>query len=538
MPQIERLPRELENGAAILKRREKAASLKELWRDTYREVFEYCMPQRETFSWHAPGQKKTVHLYDSTGQHATYTAANNMQALLCPSWKHWSMLAPGGDITAEEAENPEITDGLQEATETAFHYLNHSNFSTTISETFLDLMAGTGALSEDEGEPDNPLVFDAVPLSILELEEGPMGSIETTFMRRTPLARNLMRMYRGMTKEHLPAPVNELINKKPDTEVPIIQGLVYYPKNRRYYGVALHEGSKQIIWRYDYEDSSPMIVARAAVISGEIYGRGRAMVALPDIKTLNTMQEYLLRHSAMVVAPPITGISDSVFNPYTAQLVPNTIIPVGSNANDNPTLRVLELGGNFAITDAIMEQLRASVRTTLMGPRRTSTDRPPQFAIQLAQEDRDRMLDAGAEFGRIQAELLSKIMSRTVWILQKHGKIPPIKVDGRQVTLKYVSPLARAQDQEDLLALQQSFELAAAAAKAGGEAGQLAMAMGWKYENLPAWLSKRTGLDADLVRTDTQKKQMTEQISAGMAQIQQAQGGGGNVVPMRPRRAA
>src|SRR5690242_8008252 len=146
MPHIKKLPSGLENGAALIKRREKAQSLKELWRDTYQECYEYAMPQRETFSWYSPGQKKNRHLYDSTGQTATYIAANNAQALLCPSWKQWSSLAPGGDVDPEMAEDPEVIDALQEATATVFHYLNHSNFSTVIPEVFLDLMVGTAAL--------------------------------------------------------------------------------------------------------------------------------------------------------------------------------------------------------------------------------------------------------------------------------------------------------------------------------------------------------------------------------------------------------
>lgn len=526
MPLIRSLPRELENGRALIRRREKAAQRKEMWRDLYREAYEYCMPERETFTWSAPGQRHNRHLYDSTGQDATYLAANNMQALLCPPWKHWSTLAPGSDLSEEEAEDPEIINGLQEATKVLFAHINHSNFSTVIPEAFLDLMVGTCALSIDEGDDDQPLVFDSIPLSVIELEEGPNGLIETNFMRRCPLARNLVRMYRGMTENDLPPTLRDHIRKKPDVEVPIIQGLVFEPRRRRYYGIVIHEESKEILWRWDYEDSSPIIVGRASVRSGEIYGRGRCLIALPNIKTLNAMQEFVLRHSALQVAPPLTGVSDGVLNPYTAQLIPNSIIPVASNDTGNPSLRVLEFGGNFMITDAIMQQLRDAVRRTLLGAQRS--EGPIKSATEIAIEDRNRLWDMGAEFGRIQAELLSRIVARCVWILGKRGKLPDIRIDGKQVTLKYVSPLARAQDQEDLIALQQALELGGVAATLAGEAGQIAMATGFKLEALPAWLSKRTGLDASLVRTDRERRQMAQNAAAAMQAAQN-----GNVVPMR-----
>ncbi len=530
MPLVEKLPRDLENGEALLTRRAKAAARKDLWRDYYRECYEFTMPQRETFNFNSPGQRKNLHLYDSTGQEMTYLAANNAQALLCPSWKHWSMLAPGGAVPKEESEDPDVLEQLQEATDILFNYINHSNFSTIIPEVLLDFMVGTCALSIDEGDDDDPLVFDAIPLSTIELEEGPNSRIETTWMKRCPLARNLIRTYPGMKLSDLPHGLQEQIKKKPDTEVNVIQGCVYHPKSRRYYGTVVQESSKAIIWRYDYEDSSPKIVARASVISGEIYGRGRVMMALPNIKTLNVMQEYLLRHSALQVAPPYTAISDGVLNPYTAQLVPGSVIPVASNDNGNPSLRVLETGGNFQITDAIMEALRGSVRRILLGAQQS--EGPVKSATQWAIEDRNRLWDMGSEFGRAQAELFSPIIARCVWILQKRGKMPRIKVDGKLVTLKFVSPLARAQDQEDLLALQQTLELGAAAANVAGQAGQAAMAMSFKLEALPAWITKRTGLDASLVRTEQEQKSMAGQAKQMMEQQQQAQQPS-NVVPMR-----
>jgi hypothetical protein len=272
------------------------------------------------------------------------------------------------------------------------------------------------------------------------------------------------------------------------------------------------------------------------VISGEIYGRGRVMIALPDIKTLNVMQEFVLRHSALQVAPPYTAVSDGVLNPYTAQLQPASVIPVASNDNGNPSIRVLDFGGNFQITDVIMDNLRTNVRRMLLGE--TMSDGPIKSATEIAISDRNRLWNMGAEFGRIQAELLAPIIARCVWILQKRGKMPKLKVDGKMVTLKYVSPLARAQDQEDLIALNQTLELGAAAAAVAGPAGQAAMALAFKLEKLPAFITKRTGLDASLVRSDEEQEQAKKQAMAAMESQQAppdpgASATAGNVVPMR-----
>jgi hypothetical protein len=87
MPQfVSTLPSSLEDGDAIIKRREKAAARKSLWRSLLEDCYRYAMPARELFSWQSPGAFKNHVLYDSTLQDSTYAAANTMAALLFPSW--------------------------------------------------------------------------------------------------------------------------------------------------------------------------------------------------------------------------------------------------------------------------------------------------------------------------------------------------------------------------------------------------------------------------------------------------------------------
>jgi hypothetical protein len=274
----------------------------------------------------------------------------------------------------------------------------------------------------------------------------------------------------------------------------------------------------EIIWRYDYEDSNPRIVARSSVLSGEVYGRGRCMLALPDIKTVNAMMRDYLMHAAMQINPPMTALSDGLLNPYTVRLAPNSIIAM--NLADQ--IKPLDVGGNYRVAEAIMGDVRRAIRRIMLGDEMDKTG-PVRSATEVAIADRNRMWNLGAEFGRIQAELAAPIIERCVWILQKQGKIPPLKVDGRTLTLKYSSPLSRGQDQEEIMALGQSLEVMGIAAQVTGQAGQMAIASGLKVESLPAWLAKRTGLDATLVRTEEEMQQMA-QAAAEAAQAQ-AQGG-------------
>lgn len=520
---LARLPGNLDNAELLIARRTRAERIKNMWRSVYQECYQFAMPMRETFTWQVEGQKKNSTLYDSTLQEATYTAANTLQALLFPSWRRWAELAVGGAVP-EASITQAIRDGLQESTNKFFAFLNTSNFSTVIGEVALDLMIGTAGLCFDEGDSnDEPFKFSSIPLSSIEIEEGPDGTVENNYMLRKPQARNLQRMYPGLELYDLSKEVQDLINdpNRESTEVEIIQCKVYSPETKHYYGVVIELKQKQIIWRYDYDRSCPDIIARATKVSGETFGRGRVMLALADAKSLDKMVEFTLRAAALNLAPPMTGVSDGVLNPYTASLTPNTIIPVASNDNGNPSLRTIELGGNVQITELMMDSKRQNIRRAMLGPE------PSEGAVRSATEidvsDRNRLWATGGEYNRIQAELLGKIIARGMFILRKKGLVAPIKVDGKQVAVKWTSPFANSQASEDLMALQEAMVIAGAV---GPEVLQLAV----KVEDIPAYTFTLKGVPARLLRDEAEKKELSEKVAQLIAAQQQqeqvaAQGG-------------
>jgi hypothetical protein len=269
------------------------------------------------------------------------------------------------------------------------------------------------------------------------------------------------------------------------------------------------EKTKTIIWRYNYGPTCPDIVARASKVSGEIYGRGRAMLALADARTLDRMQEFVLRHSALQIAPPMTGVSDGVLNPYTAVLAPNTILPVASNDNRNPSLRPIEFGGNFAISAEIMNSLRERVRRTLLGPE--PSEGPVKSATEISIADRNRLWALGGEFGRIQVEFLAPVVARGVYILQQRGLIPRFKVNGREVTTKFTSPFARSQDAEDLMALDRT--VATLSVFEG------AAAIGLKVDEIPEWVARKAGLDQKLVNDKAERDKIKKDAAAAATQM-------------------
>jgi hypothetical protein len=190
------------------------------------------------------------------------------------------------------------------------------------------------------------------------------------------------------------------------------------------------------------------------------------------------------------------------------------VIPVQSNDAKNPTIRALERSGDLRIGFEVLTQLQQTIKTGLFQMLREPEDAVVS-ATQFAIENRELVNQMGSSFGRLQTEVVEASVRRGIDILSRRGAMPNIRVDGRQVTLKHTSPLAKAQDMDDLITLQQTLETA-------GLAGPEAVAVGIKVEELATWVAKKTGLDPRLIRDQGEREALQQKAAEIVAQAQGA----------------
>jgi len=143
-------------------------------------------------------------------------------------------------------------------------------------------------------------------------------------------------------------------------------------------------------------------------------------------------------------------------------------------------------------------------------------DSPTKTATEMSMRGQELVMSAGSAFSRLQTEFVEKVIRRVVHILSSEGKIDPVQVDGRLVTIKHTSPLAKAQDQEDLLSMQQFMEMGAAF-------GPEMFGLGAKLEDIVAWTGQKLGIEQKLLRTDAERAVMQEQAADMMTAQQQGQ---------------
>lgn len=492
-------------GEEILKRFNAAHSRKALWIDTLQQAYQYALPQRENFYENQrEGQKKNEEVYDATAIIGVQRYASRMQATLMPPWRKWSNYAVGAGIL--ESDREEVEKGLQEANDLLFMHLNHSALATQSHEAFLDVAVSTGAILFQEGEGDSLFSITAVPLSEISPEEGPDGTIETVWREYKIPARLIERKW---PDAELSEELQKVVRDKPDTKVELIEGTIYNPDSKMYDYIVMHKKGKEIIV-YREEETTPWIVFRTSVMPGEILGRGPVLQVLPDILTANKVVEFELRSAAIAIGGIYTSVSDGVINPYTLSLVPNSIIPVRSNSTENPTLRRLETASDFNIAQVVLGDLRQNIRDALLTEQLGPIEGPTKSATEISIRQQNLVQVSGSTFGRLQTELAEKVIKRATYILQELGKIPRFKIDGEDVTLRYESPLARAQDSEEIQNMVQWMEI-------GGMVGPEMFGLGVKIEDIPGKIADLLGVPADLKRTNIEKDELQKQVAQIMA---------------------
>jgi len=486
-------------------RYERAGQRKKNWETTYEDALAYAAQNRETFSEKSKGSTQYDNIFDSTAQNSLMKFASNLQSGLVPPFKKWANLVPGAEIPDQAMEV--AAQQLEAITETMFKYIHNSNFDTQISESFIDLGVGTGALLVNDGTDANPLNFVAVPLSEIFLEEGPNGSVKTVFRIFKMPYRNIKQTW---AKAKLPT--QEAGGIKEDKDVEILESTIYNPENDNYeYTVDLIDTGSTII--EEVKNVSPWVIFRWATMPGEIYGRGPMLAALPDVKTLNKTVEYLLKSSALKMIPTFLAADDGVLNPYNIKVEPGAIIPTASFGPGGPPLRALEVGGDMNLSQFIIDRMQSRIEDMMFTNPLGDVNLPVKTATEISLRQQELANRIGSSFGRLQFEFIAPLINRILDILEGRGLLPislqDIKIDGKVISIKHQSPLSQAQDAEELSNTLRYVETL------GGVVGQQLLPLFVNMDVFSKLMSDNLGLKTNLVPD----KQQREEAVALMAQV-------------------
>ena len=498
----------------IIKRQQLAQTKKDEFQALYQDAYEFALPQRQLYGvWEggSTGSKKMQRVFDSTAINSTQRFANRLQSVVFPPQRKWCKLEPGQDIPVERKSQAQSV--LDVYNEKMFAVLRQSNFDIAMGEFLLDLAVGTACMMVQPGDDVAPINFIPVPLFLVTYEEGANGQVDNVYRKIRMKGESLQRQW---PDAKIPEDVQRRIADKPTEDIELLEATVFDHNRGDYCYHVIDKVSKQEIV-YRRQSYSPWVISRYMKVAGEIYGRGPLMTALPDIKTLNKTKELLLKNASLAVSGVYTAADDGVLNPNTVRIVPGAIIPVARNGGpQGPALQALPRSGDFNVTQLVINDLVQNIKRILLDESLPPENMSARSATEIVERMKELSQNLGSAFGRLINETMIPLVAKILQVMDKRGLIDlPLQVNGLEVKVSSVSPLANAQAMDEVNSALQFAQLA----QQMGPEGAVAI----KYGEMVDYLGDKLGVPAALRNDASERAFLIEQQQRQQEQMMQAQ---------------
>ena len=436
---------------------------------SWTECFDYTYPRRGSgFSGSqidtAEAKSRKARLVDNTATDGARTLAAAIMSGMTPANSLWVGYDASGTPLgiAERA-------WLDDAARVDWRAIHASTWDADGYEAVLDIVTcGWGCIYVEEGKGGG-----------LRFEQFPAAQVYAASSRRGDPADIVYRVF-SLTAEQA---VNEYgyenlgkqIQKASDSGARDLFKFVHaiYPRPGPHGAMAaqlpiaschVSISDKRLVRESGYHEM-PAIIARWMSIPNCSYGDGPVFDALPTIKRLNELGVLELGAADLAVGGLFKATDDGVFNPRTVKLGGGRKVVI---VGDMQNFDAVKPGTDFRVSDAVTLRLQQQIRRVLMADQLEMNEGPARTATEVhARMGLLRQL-LGPVYGRLQAELHGRLVRRVFGIAQRagaHGELPEA-LKGRVLSIRYESPLARAQKLEEVNAIERLFADATAIAQA------------------------------------------------------------------------
>lgn len=522
---------------AILKRFERAKKTHDLIASVIDDIYDFCLPLREraTRSGAPEGEDRTDRLFDGTAYNAAIGLASKMLEDVWPADQKPAELSPGWAwlqrIEREEAgpTRKEAEELAAAVTDDVIETINASNFRDAAHEALLDWACpGTGVLLCDEGDALQAVRFRALPLAQAYFDTGPYGERDALFTVTKVAAGDIALRWPGAD---LGPDLTRRAEREPDAKVELVEGFVRdrsQPATEAWDYSVVHKDGDRVIYtrRSEGTGSAPFVDFDFMRAHGEVYGRGPGQVALSDIKSLNFVKELLLSAADMQITGMWHAEDDGVINPNTIQIAPGTIIPKMPGSEG---LTPITPAGSPDLAQFIIRDMQAQVERYFYALDLGPTDTTPMSATEALQRSAERAGRLAGPNARVVA-MLDRVIKRVIWIRRKQGayrftleggrqaELPP--VNGRDVQLRMLAPITRAQALDDVLRHSRFIDMINV--QVGPQLAQLTL----NQQAYVQWLADKMGVEPGLVRSEAEQAALAQAIAQLAEVAQQAPGPG------------
>ena len=449
----------MDKAVSIVKRFDYIKSRRDNWDTHYQELADYMLPRKaDIVKKRSRGEKRMELIYDGTALQSIDLMAAFLHGMLTSGAAPWFHLdIKDTDINRDD----EVREWLQDTSMRMMRAFNQSNFETEVHETYIDLVVfGTSCMfiEMDKGN----LRFSTRHISEFYAQEDQFGMVNTVFRLYKMTAEQAVERF-GI--DNVSDYIKKKIEKNPDEEVEILHAVMPRTernvtkadnKNMPFMSVYICMQTKMIMSEGGFSEL-PYVVPRFLKATGEVMGRSPAMTALPDVKMLNLMSKTIIQAAQKMIDPPLLVPDDGFLLPIRTQ-------PGGLNffrAGSRDTITPLTTGANIPIGLNMEEQRRAAIRQAFYVDQILFSGSPGMTATEVIQRQEERMRVIGPVLGRLMNEMLRPMIDRVFALMLRENMLatPPEILQGRDIDIEYVSPLAKAQKSNSLNNTMRALEI-------------------------------------------------------------------------------
>lgn len=424
--------------------------------DTYwQQVADYIFPRRDFTVSRMAGADRQSRIYDGTGIYAAQALASSLHSMLTPPNSKWIELTASPEYS--EAEK----DWLDRCETAIMSVLNNplSGFSSQIHEVFLDLVAfGNGVLFADR--VDGRIRFRARDLKECYFIENDFGVVDTVYRETEMMVRDAIAFFPSVNEKHV-----EKLERDPSAKMKVLHCVG--PRKDKvtkrgaaktlkpFYSLYIDVQHDEVLMEGGY-DQMPYICPRFSKRSGENYGYGPAMMALPSVKGLNTLKGIIIRGYSKQIDPPMYVVDDSVRLPLRMDPASVTF---GRPDAPPPTPLINNPRPDFGYQ--VLQAEQADIAKLFSVDWLNLPNERAMTATEVLQRQQERMRLLSPMLSRLEAELQSPLVDRLITLLVDGGELPPPpqSLQGTDVKLRFISPMVQAQKATEANSVIQTINL-------------------------------------------------------------------------------
>jgi len=449
----------MDNMKAIVSRFEYLESQRANWDSHYQELADYMLPRKaDIVRKRARGEKRMELIFDGTALQSVDLLASSLHGMLTSGATPWFHLTLKDD---ELGRDEEVQAWLEDTSSRMMRAITMSNFETEVHEMYVDLVVfGTGCMFVEMDKTS--MRFSTRHISEFYVAEDQYGIVDTVFRKYVLPARQAVQRF-GI--ENVSTFIQKRFEKKPDEEVTVLHCVMPRKerdptkqdnKNMPFASMYICMETKMVMQESGFQEF-PYVVPRFLKATGEVMGRSPAMVALPDVKMLNLMSKTIIQAAQKLIDPPLLVPDDGFLLPVRTQ-------PGGLNffrSGTRDTITPLNTGANIPIGLNMEEQRRTAIRSAFYVDQLLTGGSPNMTATEVVQRQEERMRVIGPVLGRLMNEMLRPMIDRVFALMLRADMLapPPEILQGLDVDVEYVSPLARAQKSSSLNSTMKALEI-------------------------------------------------------------------------------